>query len=257
MPAADSYCPEMVPVTGSFPYNGNWFVENADSTKDPTMATTHPPASAQQFLLQGVGWDFYERCLAEFGDRRIRLTYDRGSLEMMSPSSEHEHYRELISRLIGAFTEEMNIPIYSVGSTTWRRKRKKRGLEPDQCYYIQHEPFVRGKKKIDLSVDPPPDLAVEIEITRSALDRVGIYAAIGIPELWRFDGRKLRIGGLTSGGKYVEQQRSLGLPLLPPEVVEALLEQAGHSDETTWIRSFRKWVQENPASQPQDRSKDR
>jgi Uma2 family endonuclease len=209
------------------------------------MSTTIKPDLGQRFILNHVGWDFYSRCLAEIGDRRVRLTYDRGGLEMMSPSSEHERDRELIGRLIGAFTEELNIPIVSVGSTTWRRKRIKRGLEADQCYYIENEPLVRGKKRINLAVDPPPDLAVEIEITRSAFDRMSIYAAIGIPEVWRFDGQTLKVYRLTPDREYLEQERSTSLPQLRPATIADFLERAEQMDETSWIRLFRKWVQEN------------
>jgi Uma2 family endonuclease len=209
------------------------------------MATVVEPQNEPRFVLHGVSWQFYEHCLEEIGDRHIRLTYDRGSLEIMSPSPEHERYGRLIGRLILAFTEEMNVPIRSAGSTTWRREGLKRGLEPDDCYFIQHEALLRGRDEIDLSRDPPPDLAIEIEITQNGISKMPVYAALGIPEVWRFDGETLQVHCLTPRGEYVVQDRSPGLPLLPPTEVLRFLQRRNDTDETSWIRTFRQWVREN------------
>src|SRR5438128_480376 len=130
------------------------------------MSTAFQSSAEQRFLLHDVPWPTYELFLREFGSRPIRLTYDRGDLEMMSPSGPHERSKYLIGRLIDVWTEELNIAVCGLGSTTWRKQYLKRGLEPDTCYYIQNEARVRGKA-IDLDVDPPPDLAVEIEVSRS------------------------------------------------------------------------------------------
>ena len=109
------------------------------------MATSELQPAESSFLLRDVSWRFYETCLAEIGDRAIRLTYHRGNLEMMSPSKEHERCKRAMGRIIEALTEELNIPIQSAGSTTWRRKDLACGLEPDECYYVQHESAVRGR----------------------------------------------------------------------------------------------------------------
>ena len=172
------------------------------------MATATPVSAERRFLLDGVSWQFYETCLAEIGDRPIRLTYRNGSIEMMSPSEEHERFKRLLARLVDAATEELNIPIRSSGSTTWRKQELDAGLEPDNCYYIEHEAQVRGKREVDLDVDPAPDLAIEIEITTSAVNRMAIYAALGVPEVWRFDGQTLSIHGLAEDGAYHRLDRS-------------------------------------------------
>jgi len=209
------------------------------------MATTAQTAAEPRFLLNGVSWEFYETCLAEIGNRHVKLTYRRGKLEMMSPSREHERCKRLLGRMIEVFTEELNIPMQSGGSTTWRMRHADSGLEPDECYYIQHEPLVRGKEEVDLAVDPPPDLAVEIEITRSAVDRMAIYADLGVPEVWRFDGRALSIHELGPDGTYQRRDRSRNLPAMPPEEINRFLAARNNTDETTWIRGFRRWVREH------------
>ena len=198
----------------------------------------------RRFLLPGVGWEGYEALLGIVGDRLPRITYDRGDLELMSPSSDHERFKRLLGRLVETVTEVLRIPCQGLGSTTWRKKLKDRGLEPDECYYLARFPQVRGKRTIDLSVDPAPDLAIEVEISRSALDRMGIYAALGVPEVWRFDGETLRIAQLQPDGTYAESDRSPGLPMLPPAEVVRWLGLAEEMGQTPWIRQFRAWVRE-------------
>jgi Uma2 family endonuclease len=209
------------------------------------MATTTEAATEMRFVLSGVSWQFYEACLAEIGDRRVRVSYYRGDIEMMSPSEEHDRFAYLLGRLIEIATLDLDIPIRGVRSTTWRREDQEAGLEPDECYYIEHEPQVRGKRTVDLAVDPPPDLAIEVEISRSAVKRMAIYAALGVPEVWRFDGQTLSIHLLGDDGSYHQQPCGRNLPMLPPEDLSRFLAARDVSDETTWIRSFRKWVREH------------
>ena len=196
----------------------------------------------ERVVLYGIAWSTYEAILADMDNRPIHLTYDRGALEIMSPSDEHERVKKLIARMIEAMTEERNIPIRSAGSTTFRREAKRRGLEPDECYYVANEPRLRGREDLDVKVDPPPDLAVEVEISRSALDRMGIYAALGVPEVWRYDGAVLRVETLQPDGKYVRQPQSPSFPFLPLEEFQGFLDRRNETDETSWIRSFRSWV---------------
>ena len=120
----------------------------------------------------------------------------------MSPSSMHERYNCLFRRMIETLTEELAIPIKGAGSTTFKREDLERGLEPDSCFYLANERRIRGKRELDLTIDPPPDLAIEIDITSSSLDRQGIYAALGVPEIWRFDGESLRVYQLQPDGTY-------------------------------------------------------
>jgi Uma2 family endonuclease len=213
------------------------------------MATATEPRTAsqpdeQRFLLRGVGWEGYEKVLDVVGDRHVRVTYDRGDLELMSPSYEHDQYGNLFGRVIETVTEELRVPCRGVGSTTWRRQVKDRGLEPDECYYLANAPRVRGKRtSIDLNVDPPPDLAIEIEISRSALDRMGVYAALGVPEVWRFDGETLRVEVLQADGTYARADVGPGLPMLPlDEVVRWVELGASGDDHSAWGRSLREWV---------------
>ena len=197
----------------------------------------------QRFLLYGVDWRSYRMLGDALLNRHIRITYDQGALEMMTVSNEHERNKKFVARLIEEFTVELNIPIQSAGSTTWQREDLEKGLEPDECYYILNEPLVRFKEELDLEVDPPPDLALEIEVSRSALDRVAIYAALGVPELWRYDGRRL-IVGLLKDGVYVEHERSLNLPQLEPAVILRFVKLRERLHETACIRAFREWIAE-------------
>jgi Uma2 family endonuclease len=208
-----------------------------------TIPKTHPTRRSgdRRFLLQGIRWETYEALLKDQDTHRVRMTYDRGSLEFMSPGTPHESDKRRIGRMIEAMTEELNIPIRSGGSTTLRKQLLKRGLEPDECYWIQTEGAVRGLRKFDL-VEHPPDLAIEVESSRSALDRVAIYAALGVPELWRWDGTALHVAVRQADGNYAEQSQSAAFPFLPLEALVRFLGQAEEVDETTWIRSFRAWV---------------
>jgi Uma2 family endonuclease len=172
------------------------------------------------------------------------MTYDRGGLELMTKSLEHEEYVHLLVLLISVWTEEWNIPVKGYGSTTYQREDLDRGLEPDACFYFQNLARIRGKKRIDLTRDPVPDLVLEVEVTRSLLDRIAIYAALGVPELWRFDGAKLRVYRLDAKGRYKEQKRSPTLPHLPVQELVHFVRIGEGENETTMLRQFRAWVRE-------------
>jgi Uma2 family endonuclease len=155
--------------------------------------------------------------------------------------------------LLEVLTLELNIPIQSLGSTTFHRRDVEGGLEPDECYYIRNEPLVRGKKRLDLANDPPPDLAIEIHITHSSLNRQEVYAALKIPELWRFDGEVLEVSQLQPDGRYALQTSSASFPSLPLPELQRFLDLAETTDETRWIRSFRDWVRATLAPGMPDR----
>jgi Uma2 family endonuclease len=203
---------------------------------------TAKTSDGQRFLLSGVSWQTYDSLLKALGDRRIRLTYDRGNLELMTLSFRHERFGRLLGRMIDTLTLELDLPVQGGKSTTFRREDLDRGLEPDECFYLANQPRIQGKQEIDLTVDPPPDLAIEVDITRSSLDRMGIYVALGVPELWRFDGRSLQVFGLRADGTYAPLASSPGFPFLPMADVARFLSEGATSDETPWIRSFRDWV---------------
>lgn len=200
-----------------------------------------PPA---YLLVHAISWDGYETILRELEGRRLRITYDRGALEIMSVSLEHEFDGELLAGFVRLLTMELEIAILSGGSTTLKDEALEKGIEPDKCWWIQNERKMRGKRKFDIDTDPPPDLAIEVEVSRSALDRMGIYAAMRISEVWRSDGESLQINVLASNGKYRERQQSRAFPFLPMKKVQNFLKQAATVDETTLMRSFMKWVRD-------------
>jgi Uma2 family endonuclease len=192
--------------------------------------------------LYNVSWETYERLLADLQDSSApRMTYDRGTLEIMSPSSEHERYNRTAAQIVEELAVEMNINFDSLGSTTFRREDIDRGFEPDSCFYIQNAAAVRGKKRIDLTVDPPPDLVIEIDITSPSLDKFPIFARVGVPEVWRFDGSRLAIFEL-SGGDYQERETSIGFPALTAADVTAFIKESETMDRPEWVRKVRGWA---------------
>jgi Uma2 family endonuclease len=195
----------------------------------------------QRVLLEDVNWEAYEALLKSWESRSKRMTYDNGRLELMSPSLSHEQYGVLIGRMVSDFAVERQVPFHSGRMTTLKREAMRRGLEPDDCFWIQNEPRMRSRKEYDPENDPPPDLAIEVDITRSSLDRMSIYAALGVPEVWRFDGTTLTINLLREGG-YEPGERSLALPELTPEVVLHFLELSDTMGEMELTRMFREWA---------------
>jgi Uma2 family endonuclease len=192
-------------------------------------------------VLENIRWSTYQALLRDLGDRPIHLTYDEGRLEIMTLSPQHEILKKFIGRLIEQLTLELDISIKSLGSTTIVRKDLERGLEPDECYYIAQEPLVRGRMKINFKKDPPPDLAVEVDVSRCSISRQRVYAALGVPEMWRYDG-ELHILHLQANGQYAERDRSLSFPFLPMAQVETFIHQITELDENTLIKNFRHWL---------------
>jgi Uma2 family endonuclease len=207
------------------------------------MSTIPAPPPGQRLLLSGIDWRTYRRLLRIFDGRPgLRITYDRGALEIMTTSPQHEHYRRLLGRFIEALTEELAMPLAGYGSMTFRRPRR-RGLEPDQCYWVTHEAQMRGRDAIDFAY-PPPDLVVEIDITSSSLDRLGAYASLRVPEVWRYDGGNFAFLTLQPGGTYVEAANSRAFPWLRSTDVAGFLALRGQLDETALLRQFRAWVRQ-------------
>jgi Uma2 family endonuclease len=163
-------------------------------------------------------------------------------MEIMSPSQNHERVKTLFGRMIESLTEELDIPIMSVGSTTFKDELLECGLEPDECYYVQHEQDVRGKK-IKLRVDPPPDLVLEVDITTSVIDRLPVYAELGFPELWQYVDDEIVIRRLQANGKYTIATQSQALPMVSVKKLVEQMARCESMNETAWIRQFRKWVQ--------------
>ncbi len=210
------------------------------------MSIVAPPHPETRVVLSNISWATFEALLAETDQRSTRFAYDRGILEIMSPSVEHEWYHRLLGRLVEAFTVERNIPIRSTAATTLKSQLKDRGLEADESYYLANELLVRGCIDLDLAHDPPPDLAIEVDISRSAVDKLAIYADLGVSEVWFYNGESLRMYMLQSDGTYERNTRSSLLPQLTKDIIEGFLNRRHESDETTWIRSFHDWVRMLP-----------
>ncbi|MEQ9487161.1 Uma2 family endonuclease [Coleofasciculus sp. F4-SAH-05] len=203
--------------------------------------------SPDRVVLPNISWQTYQSLITDFEQEpAIRLTYDRGMLEIRMPLDPHETYKKLLGRLVEAATEELDIEIRSLGSRTCDRADLARGLEPDQCYYIQNEALVRGVAQIDLNQFPPPDLALEIDITSSSINRLSIYAALGVPEVWRYDGQTLTILSWQNG-EYLSQDRSIALPLLNAENLVRFLALRNTIGETKLVKQFRRWVKDSVA----------
>ncbi|MEH2009741.1 Uma2 family endonuclease [Nostoc sp.] len=196
----------------------------------------------QRTVLHNVSWETFEALLRDTGeDRGSRFAYDCGVLEIMSPLFEHENPKIQFDRFILVLAEELGIEIISAGSTTLKRRITKRGIEPDTCYYIQNEPAIRGKVKLNLETDPPPDLAIEIDITSSSVNKLGIYSALGITELWRYDGQNLKFYQLIDG-QYAECKFSIAFPLVLVSEISKFIEQSKSIGEIALLKSFRAWV---------------
>lgn len=199
-----------------------------------------PPA--ERVLIREIDWSAFERFLeASSEGRGTRVAYDTGVLELMTPSLEHEDDKEIIGDLIKALLEELDIEFRNAGSTTFRSAAMEKAIEPDQCFYIRNEARIRGKPDIDLTIDPPPDLALEIDITSRRSHR-DIYEALGVPELWRFDGKGLRIDVLREG-RYVATEQSNQFPDFPVrEAIPQFLDQSRVDGRNAMMRAFRAWV---------------
>lgn len=213
------------------------------------MSTATPPVSTAPAVLHGIDWRTYSRLLRAFQGRRFRLTYDRGTLEIMTPLWNHEGPKYVLGRCIDVLTEEFQIPCRAGGSVTLRRRRKQRGMEPDNCYWIASTPLLQGKTRLDLRIDPPPDLAIEVDVTSSSLNRMSIYAALGVPEVWRLAPSGLSFNVLQGSG-YQTQPNSPTFPRLTPADLMVFLSQMGQTDDTLLVRQFRDWVRQNLLTPP-------
>ncbi|MBL1200104.1 MAG: Uma2 family endonuclease [Nostoc sp. GBBB01] len=197
-----------------------------------------------QLLIKGISWPEYKNILTELGENRSsRISYSQGVLEIMAPLPEHEVGKKIIGNLVEILLEELDIEFWSLGSTTFDEEKMDAGVEPDDCFYIENEAAVRGKDRIDLTVDPPPDLAIEIDITSRT--RFNNYQVLGFPELWRWNGKKLEINILVNG-KYIESNNSRIFPKLPiVQVIPEYLKQCKTDGRNTTMKAFRAWLTKN------------
>ena len=193
-------------------------------------------------LVPGVSWEEYEQLLAELGEGyAVRVSYDGRRLEIVSPSAKHEKYKEFISHLARVVADETGSDLECLGSTTFKQKELARGVEPDACFYVQHAPQIVGKDLIDLSADPPPDIVVEVDVAHDSLGKFGLYAGLGVPEIWRCDEQGAHIYHLIEGA-YVELPTSLAFPVLTAEDLSRFLARSETEGQRAVLRSVRELV---------------
>lgn len=197
---------------------------------------------SDRVLLYNISWHQFERLLENLGENRsARFAYDDGTLEIMTPSPEHEYYRDILGDAVKDIADEVERDYECYGSTTWRRELKKAGVEPDNCFYLQNEALVRGKLDFDLNQDPPPDLALEVDVTSKSLPRLPIYARLGVPEIWCYDDGQLTIY-LLQNGDYQESNCSQAFPNLPIHQLPDLVEQYRFQGRRAIRCAIRNWV---------------
>lgn len=200
-------------------------------------AIDHLPPGAT-LLIPHVSWDEYERLLGELGDRRdLRVTYDEGRLEIMTLSDEHEEYADDILSLARLFSQELGITLETRGSATRRRRSVRKGTEPDQSFWIANAQRIIGKRAIDLETDPPPDVVVEVDVTKDSRGKFPVYAALGVPELWRYDGTRVQMYALT-GPTYAASSESRFFPGLTGELLAEFLDLSKAQGQTEALRVF-------------------
>jgi Uma2 family endonuclease len=198
--------------------------------------------AAQSVVLRGVQWETYERLLADHQDGRgPRLNYDRGTLEIMAPSFRHENLTEAVARLFEIAAEAQSIEYIAAGSTTFRRRDLAKGFEPDACFYVRDLERLRTKDELNLGVDPPPDLVVEIVLTNPVVNKLDLFAALGIREVWCFQSEELRILVLNSGS-YSRSLISSILPGVQGSELTTLILASRQTPRLLWLQNARDWA---------------
>lgn len=205
------------------------------------------PAGAKLELFH-IDWDEYEQLLSQMGDfPGHRLSYDRGRLVIVSPKREHEFFKLFVGKMSQVLAEELGLAVEATGATTLRRKNLGKGVEPDESFYVQNAANVVGRLEFDLDVDPPPDVAIEIDMTNASLDKFPIYAALGVPEIWRYDGKITHFYKLV-GESYETIRNSIAFPILTAEDLTRCLGQSKVEGQTATLRAFRKTLRSRASS---------
>jgi Uma2 family endonuclease len=197
-----------------------------------------------------VDWKQYSKLLTVFeGQPGHRLAYDHGELEIMSPLFVHDRDNRFLARLVTILTEELHLPLVDGGSTTMKRALLQRGIEADTCFWIANAHRMQGHQRLDLRRDPPPDLAIEVDVTSSSLDRLGIYAALKVPELWQLEGDELTFYALGDNNNYDIAAQSQSFPGLTPFDLMRFVKRARRhpTDQNPVARAFRTWVRQHMA----------
>ena len=207
------------------------------------MSVTDKRPTENRVIISNVSWETYERLLKDLENQSSpRLAYDQGVLEIMSPHFQHDRAKEILAAIVTMTLEELNVDFEPSGSTTFKREALQRGFEPDSSFYIQNVEGVRGKKKLDMEIDPPPDLLIEIDVTNDSLDKFPLYAALGVPEVWRFEDF-LEIW-LLQNGSYVRHPSSAAIPVLNEESISQFMASSLTMKRPDWSRHIRKVIRE-------------
>jgi Uma2 family endonuclease len=215
-------------------------------------AIEHLPKGAT-LRIPAVPWEDYEQLLADLGDEyHVRVSYNCGYLEIMSPLPEHEEFGEVVRYLAREITRELGVKLEARGSMTIRRALQSKGVEPDTCFYVQSAERIIGKRSLDFNIDPPPDIVVEIDVTNASQSKFPIYAALGVPEIWRYDGSQAYFYHLA-GEEYVEASDSRAFPFLPSTVLAQLIEQSKTAGQDTALDTARAWVRDHKPQGTEDR----
>ena len=195
-------------------------------------------------ILPNISWQTYQAILVDMGDRSsVRLVYDRGVLEIRMPSDIHEAINRLLARIVGVLAEELDLPLKEFGSVTLNRSDLKKGAEPDSCFYIQNADRIRGNR-IDISVDPPPDLIIEVDITNSSARSFAVYQQLGIGEVWSYANGVVKIFQLQDGD-YIECEFSSIFGMISGDVLGRFLQMSATENSTSIVRAVRKWLNKN------------
>lgn len=212
--------------------------------REPVIDRKAPPLYHDDRIAFAASWDLYQMLVEAIGDQPVRLAFDGERVELMSPGLHHERYKETIGTLVRALAAGLKVPLIGVGSTRWRRPAARRGLEADTSFYLTREKVEDARRlPEDEARWPIPDLAIEIDISPAKVDRPGIYRALGIPEIWRFDGETLRIDRLGSDGAYADAPESGFLGLRTVEAAHLLRTVAGEAeDDTDYARRVTEWA---------------
>jgi Uma2 family endonuclease len=207
-------------------------------------AIEHLPTGAT-LRIPDVRWEDYDQLLADLGDDyHVRVSYDCGCLEIMSPLPEHEEFADVVQDIAREITRELGVKLETRGAMTLRSAWQTKGAEPDTSFYVQNAARIIGKRHIDLNTDPPPDIVVEIDLTNASQHKFPIYAALGVPEIWRYDGSQAYFYHLADE-QYVETSHSRSFPFLTSAVLAQLIEQSKTEGQDAALDAARVWVRVN------------
>lgn len=205
------------------------------------IASQLPPGA--EVMFRDVGWDEYEQLLEQLGEAAgLRLSYNDGTLKIMTLSSEHESYADFIKLLVGHISFRLRLNIRFFGSATMRKQKSRKGGEPDACFYVQSVSAIGNRMQLDFATDPPPDIVVEVDLQHDSRDKFPIYAALGVPEIWRYDGAQLSIYELHND-RYSEVEQSLALPVLSSVALTRFLALLRRDGESQTLAAFDEWLQ--------------